>query len=389
MQRPTSSTIHPCTDQGGFFQVKWNVDGAANGRFRLIDLIDDMCAGKDVFFRLVRAVEDIMPNNVKILTLDNTVEMCLKFMKNNKVRHVPVVDIPTAKGKKPYFVGVVSQRDIFRQISPKKGKVGEEKTDPKAQRQLLGQIVTRRPKSVSPETPIPSMLATMLDNHVDMLPVLVNGDLVSVVTTTDILKMFVRLNNIRRLCSKGKKEEKARNRIRFGALLSGGIGEVAAVFSSVFQTVQDIMTEDVVSLSPEANLDQAIEVIQEAKIRHLPVVDKQNVLVGLVSDRDVLRYLPFVPGQRLPEAGTFRSRLFEVGIKDPSLSTPLKCIMTRNMVHVLPGCSFYDAVKMLHEMRVSCLPVVDEGKKLRGIITVTNVMRALLTAYELAKKSQS
>lgn len=104
----------------------------ANVQFRLIDLIDDMCDGKDVFFRSVRVAKDVMTNDVKTLTLDDTVEVCLKFMKDKEVRHVPVMDIPTEEEGKPYFVGVVSERDMFRQVSPYVGKVGEEDTDSKA-----------------------------------------------------------------------------------------------------------------------------------------------------------------------------------------------------------------------------------------------------------------
>ena len=44
-------------------------------------------------------------------------------------------------------------------------------------------------------------------------------------------------------------------------------------------------------------------------------------------------------------------------------------------------------MKMLRELKISCLPVVDEEKKLRGIVTVSDVMRALLCVYELFEKS--
>lgn len=62
--------------------------------------------------------------------------------------------------------------------------------------------------------------------------------------------------------------------------------------------------------------------------------------------------------------------------------------MSRHVFHVLPSCSFYEAVKMLDEMKISCLPVVDEGKKLHGIVTVTDVMRGLLAACTLTAKSR-
>jgi len=361
----------------------------SNDRFRLIDLIDDMCAGKDVFFRFVRAVKDIMPNNVKTLTLDDTVGKALQFMKQSGIQHVCVVDIPIGEEKKPYFVGVVSERDIFRQISPDTGKGTAGKTNPKVQRQLLGQVVTRKPKTVSPETSIPNMLSTMLDNHVDMLPVLDGEDLVSVVTTSDIMKLIVRFDVICWLFSRSKKTGHERNKTRFAGQLSGGSDDVTSLFTTIFQTVKNIMTEQVVCLGTGDNLAAAMEAMKNGKFRHVPIVDTEGAMVGILSDRDVLRYLPFVGGQRLPGTGAFRSSLFHVNMREPSLSLPISSMMTRNITHIRPNCSFYDAVKMLHELKISCLPVVDEQKKLRGIVTVSDVIRALLSTYKLAEKSQS
>jgi len=387
MQRPISSTICRPADRDNLPHVQWETDDMTNDRFRLIDLIDDMCAGKDVFLRFVRAVKDIMPNNVKTLTLDDTVGKALQFIKQSGIRHVCVVDIPIGEEKKPYFVGVVSERDIFRQISMNAEKINGEKTNPKAQRQLLGQVVTRKPKTVSPETSIPNMLSVMLDNHVDMVPVLDGEDLVSVVTTADVIKLIVRFDTICRLSARPKETGHAPNKNRSADRLSGGADNMTPLLTTVLQTVKDIMTEQVVCLGTDDNLAAAMEAMKNGKFRHVPILDEEGAMVGILSDRDVLRYLPFIGGQRLPGTGEFRSSLFHVDMRDPSLSLPITSIMTRNVTHIRPDCSFYDAVKMLHELKISCLPVVDEEKKLRGIVTVTNVMRALLRAYELNEKS--
>jgi acetoin utilization protein AcuB len=389
MQKQISSTISRPTEQDDPAHVQWETDDMPNNRFRLIDLIDDMCAGKDVFFQFVRIVGDIMPNNVKTLTLDDTVGAAYKLMKQDGIRHVCVVDIPIGQEKKPYFVGVVSERDVFRQISPDAGQDAAGKTNPKVQRQLLGQIVTRKPKTVSPKTSIVKMLSIMLDNHIDMLPVLDGDDLVSVVTTADIMKVIVRFDAICRLSERPEETELEINKTRAENQLLRNADDVTSLFTAVFQTVKNIMTEQAVCLVNDDNLAAAMEAMKDGKFRHVPVLDTEGVLVGILSDRDVLRYLPYVGGQRLPGTDAFRSSLFHVDTRDPSLGLPISSIMTRNVTHIRQNCIFYHAVKMLHELKISCLPVVDEDKKLRGIVTVTDIMRALLRVYELFEKSEA
>ena len=132
---------------------------------RLIDVIDDMCQAKNALFHMVRNARDIMSCNVKTLTLDDTINTCLEIMTENNIRHIPILDISVEKEKQQYFVGIVSQRDVFRQISPyleKTGGIGAVESDRIALQQLLVQIVTRKPKSASPETPIQDIAKMMV-----------------------------------------------------------------------------------------------------------------------------------------------------------------------------------------------------------------------------------
>ena len=366
--------------------------GTENGQFRLIDVIDDLSAGKEVFFQLVRVAKDIMNKNITTLTLDNKVEACLKFMRDNKVRHVPVMDPPTEEGGKPHFVGVISARDLSRLISPYLGKVGEDANDQKALKQPLGAIVTRYPISVSPETAIKEVLFKMIHNHIDMVPVLANGDLLGIVTITDILHLFIRLNKILQLFNlTGEREKTAKKKIRLIDMnRRGGGSNVSSLLSSAIQTVEDIMTEQPVSLEEQEILSDAIEVMQKEKIRHVPIVNREGKLVGMVSDRNVLRHLSTPPKHKPSQAEDegFRTRLFAVDPKDPNLSLLLKRIMTKDIVSVLPSYGLFNAIGILHENMISSLLVVDEEENLLGIVTVTDVMRALFTVYEMAEKSQ-
>lgn len=385
MQKSNPGTICRPADNGNSPPVQYEANDLPNKRFRLIDLLDDMCAGKDVFFQFVRAVKDIMPNNAKTLTLDDTIGKALELMKQSDIRHVCVVDIPIGEEKKPYFVGVVSERDIFRQIPPNTEKNGEAKINLKVQHQLLGQVVTRKPKTVSPETSITNMLSIMMDNHIDMVPVLDNDNLVSVVTTSDVMKLIIRFDTVFRLSDKPKETGPELNNNLSPHQPSDGNENVTSMLTTILQTVKKMMSEQVVCLDTDSNLAAAMDAMQKGQFRHLPIVDKKGALVGLISDRDILRYLPFMGGQRLPGTGEFRSSLFHIDTRDPSLSLPVKSIMTRNVTFIRPDCIFYDAVKMLQKLKISCLPVVDKEKKMLGIITVTDVMRTLFNAYETAE----
>jgi acetoin utilization protein AcuB len=389
MEKPISSTICRPNEQDDQAHVQWESDNTYNHRFRLIDLIDDMCAGKDVFSQFVRVVKDIMPNNVKTMTLDDTVGKAYELMRQDGIRHICVVDVPIGNEKKPYFVGVVSERDVFRQISPDIGKDTNEKNNQKVKHQLLGQIVTRKPKTVSPDTSIANMLSIMLDNHVDMVPVIDGDDLVSVVTTADIMKLIVRYEAINRLSERSNETDLEMNKTQSDHQFYGDPDDVISLFSTVFQTVKNIMTEQAVCLSEHDNLAAAMEAMKNGKFRHIPISNTEGVLVGILSDRDVLRYLPFVGGQRLPGTDVFRSSLFHIDDRDPSLKLPVTSIMTRNVTYIRQNCIFYNAVKMLHELKISCLPVVDEDKKLRGMVTVTDIMRVLLSVYENFEKTRT
>jgi CBS domain-containing protein len=352
-------------------------------QFALVDTIEQMCAGKKVGFRPVRVAADVMITDVKTLTMDHTVKAFLDFMMVHKVRHVPVVDFHDEDKRDPYFVGVVSQRDVLRLTLPYAGQIGGQAIDQKALRQLLTQIVARKPKSVSPGTPVPEVIATMINNHISMIPVITDSNLVGIITTSDIIKLYTKLDKaIHKLYPELEHVTKSTEPVPVGS------PEVAALFSWVSQTVRDVMTEDVVCLRQQDELAEAMKVIQRKKFRHLPILDESDKLVGIVSDRDILRHLPFA-GRRPPsESKAFRAYLFKIDPKSASLQLPLDRIMTRKTANVSPDLSVCEAAKMLRKSKIDCLLVLDERENICGIVTVTDLMRSLFELYKPIEESQ-
>lgn len=140
--------------------------------------------------------------------------------------------------------------------------------------------------------------------------------------------------------------------------------------------VKNWMTRGAATIHSDALARGAADMMKTRRLRHLPVVDHGNRLVGIVTDRD-LRQVTFAPA--------LQRRL-------PNLSEALKTltvgeIMTRGVVTVRPSAEIREAARLMHERRIGALPVVD-GDRVAGILTESDVLRALqsvLTEGVLAK----
>jgi acetoin utilization protein AcuB len=140
--------------------------------------------------------------------------------------------------------------------------------------------------------------------------------------------------------------------------------------------VKNWMTRGAATIHSDALARGAADMMKTRRLRHLPVVDHGNRLVGIVTDRD-LRQVTFGPA--------LQRRL-------PNLSEAVKTltvgeIMTRGVVTVRPSAEIREAARLMHERKIGALPVVD-GDRIAGILTESDVLRALqsvLTEGVLAK----
>ena len=124
--------------------------------------------------------------------------------------------------------------------------------------------------------------------------------------------------------------------------------------------VRDAMTQDVIMLEPEASAARAWGLCRENGIRHLPIVEEGRLL-GLVSDRDLRDVSP-------PRGGRDQENtLGWVRVRD---------IMSTDVYAIHPLDTIDHAAREIHDHKIGCLPVVDEGK-LVGIITSQDMMRTL------------
>jgi acetoin utilization protein AcuB len=136
--------------------------------------------------------------------------------------------------------------------------------------------------------------------------------------------------------------------------------------------VADWMQRRPVTVSPQESLRNAWRIIRERRIRHLPVVERGR-LVGFVTDRDLRHALP--------------SRA--VGLEThelPHLAEKINIweVMARAVVTIRREAPIEEAARLLLKYRIGGLPVV-KGETLVGIITKTDLVRALIDRHEKSR----
>jgi len=118
--------------------------------------------------------------------MDDTLERVRHLFEEERFHHVVVVE----DGK---VVGVVSDRDLLRNISPFAGRFAERAQDAASLQRKVHQVMTRRLVSIRPDAPIAKAAETMLLQRVSCLPVLdQTGACVGIVTLRDVLRWTVR-----------------------------------------------------------------------------------------------------------------------------------------------------------------------------------------------------
>jgi CBS domain-containing membrane protein len=130
--------------------------------------------------------------------------------------------------------------------------------------------------------------------------------------------------------------------------------------------VRDLMTEPVFSIGPEATLSEVGDLMENKRIRHVPVVDEDHNVMGVVSHRDLLRS---AVGQsaEMPLASQ-AAILHPIKVRD---------VMARDVEVVDASENIATAAQIMLAGKYGCLPVVD-GTRLTGILTEADFIRYLV-----------
>lgn len=138
-------------------------------------------------------------------------------------------------------------------------------------------------------------------------------------------------------------------------------------------TINQIMTTELRTLPGTASVEDAIRLMAEAHIRHIPIVNTKGKLVGLVTHRDVLAATDST--LRAPEE------------RQSPASIPLSKIMTRDVATVDEHTSLRNAALHIENHKYGCIPVVTEGN-LKGIITDSDFVAVAINLIEQLEENE-
>ena len=133
------------------------------------------------------------------------------------------------------------------------------------------------------------------------------------------------------------------------------------------------MTKNPITITPETKIDEAANLMKTRGFRRLPVVE-DGKLVGFISDRDIMRVAPS-PATTLSK-WEINSLLAKISVAD---------IMQKNVISVKSDATIEEAALLMYKNRIGGMPVVSSVGAVVGVITETDIFKALVDIMGLAE----
>ena len=269
-------------------------------------------------------IKEIMRRFPKTVSVDDTLEMARDMMVWMELRHLPVL----RDGK---VVGLLTERDLlaYHAIAGESGG---------SRNGVVEAAMQTEPQTAHLEDPVVEAAGRMAEHKIGCLPILDKGDLIGIITTTDIL--------------------------------AAQVSEAMRPARPAGPTVADVMTRNPLAVHPDDYVISAAARMQQHNIRHLPVIDGEQDILGMLSDRDV-RAAIGDPNRAARADGS-----------SPAHSVRVRDAMSSPAVTVSPVQTCAEIARMLVTQRGSAVPVADESGKLVGILSYIDILRGLADAIE-------
>ena len=274
-------------------------------------------------------LHDLMTADPVTVAPDADLDVAIELFDRYPFRHLPVVEAEAV-------IGMLSDRDL--QLAT--GWIpGSQRSHDTAGRDLpaprsVREVMVAPVRCATPASSAAAAAELMLEHRIGALPVVDEGLLVGILTETDLLRTFVQA------CRDGSAP------------------------ASWLTPVAEHMQTKLATLTPETSILDALERCLDEHVRHLPVVDGDE-LVGMISDRDIR--------QNIARASISDARAQSEGrLAIPDVRTD--AAMSRTLVPIGPEDLLHEAAELMARNKFGALPVLGDGR-LVGLLTQTDVLR--------------
>lgn len=144
--------------------------------------------------------------------------------------------------------------------------------------------------------------------------------------------------------------------------------------------VQDVMTGDVISILKYESIMHVAKILSEKNISGLPVVDKKNKVIGIITQADILSILGMKKGHTLKD---MLKHMLGDPLPESRMGDIVGDIMTSPAATIKPTANIAEAAQMMDEKKIRRLPVVDEKNMLVGIISRADILKAVLKKIKM------
>ncbi|WP_221088951.1 CBS domain-containing protein [Deinococcus aquaedulcis] len=271
-------------------------------------------------------VQDAMHPRAVTVSPHDPLPSAVVTMEALEIKRLPVVQ----DGR---VVGIVTDGEVRRALPTLTEGLSPWAFTARVGRACLREIMRAPVHTVTPETPLRAALQTMLDRRVGGLPVVnEDGEPLGMLTLTDILRAEVRAP-----------------RLHWGL-------------------ADQHMTRTVVTTAPDAPAAEAAAKLKVTRLRVLPVVDGEQ-LVGVLHEKDIAAAIDRAGASHGPTVLAAQFVLGGVTVLD---------LMRPPTGYLMEGVPLHDAVRRMLDLHVRGLPIITQEGELLGVLTISDVIRAVL-----------
>jgi CBS domain-containing protein len=262
-------------------------------------------------------VKNIMSEDIVSIDKDQNICDALRVMKKHKMSRLAVINTNHDNVKE--MVGMITEKDIANKLgSSKYGNLPPSHFH-------VSTVMTNELFAVDTETDIGYAANLMLENNIGGIPVMDDGDVIGLVTKSDLIDTC-----------RGKAYEN--------------------------KSVQDLMSTDLITVSPSDRLVHARRVMMDAKVGRLLVMEEED-LVGLVTSKDISRAM--ISFRKVVPDKHKSARIRNLLVDD---------VMSQGIRMVSMTSSIPEVAQMMLDQGISGFPVEDENRNPVGLITKTDLL---------------